>query len=371
MKNINLWAGKNAYAKIKDSGLTPDDVKVVAGAAGGPKWLILANLDRALFGHWFAGRQAPLFLIGSSIGSWRFAAVSQKNPNAAIDRLQEVYINQTYETKPTPADVSRESKKILNRMLTIDGESAVLSHPYLRLNIMSVRSKGLNGQDKKISLLPGLMLAAIGNTVSRKFLKLFFERTLFHDSRDLPPFYNMNEFPIHRVGLTEKNLKPALMASGAIPLVMAGVQNIPGAPDGVYRDGGVIDYHLDIPFLNNNNGIVLYPHFTNRIIPGWLDKQIPWRRPNMNHMDNVLLLTPSREFLDHLPHKKIPDRNDFYKFKQQDKERIAYWNTSVDMGADMAEEFMECTASGRIRDQIQPIEEMINHRHILFSRPSS
>jgi len=371
MKNINLWAGKNAYAKIKDSGLTPDDVKVVAGAAGGPKWLILANLDRTLFGHWFADRKDPLFLIGSSIGSWRFAAASQKDPLAAIDRLQNAYINQTYDSKPSPADVSWESEKILNHMLDGNGESAVLSHPCFRLNIMSVHSKGLTGHDKKTSLIPGLMLAAIGNTVSRRFLKIFFERVLFHDSRDLPPFYNMNEFPIHRVGLTEKNLKPALMASGAIPLVMAGVQNIAGAPAGVYRDGGVIDYHLDIPFLNNNNGIVLYPHFTNRIIPGWLDKQIPWRRPNINHMDNVLLITPSREFLNRLPHKKIPDRNDFYKFKRQDKERIAYWKTSVDMGADMAEAFMECVGNGRIKDQIRPIEEMIAHRHIFYSHPSS
>ena len=67
MKSINLWAGKKAYKKIKDSGLTPDDVKVVAGAAGGPKWLVLANLDRALFGHWFKDRKKPLFTIGALV----------------------------------------------------------------------------------------------------------------------------------------------------------------------------------------------------------------------------------------------------------------------------------------------------------------
>jgi len=362
MKNINLWAGKNAYAKIKDSGLTPNDVKVVAGAAGGPKWLILANLDRALFSQWFAGREKPLFLIGASIGAWRFAAASQTDFLAAIDRFQHAYIHQAYETKPTPADVSRETKKILNRMMNANGETDVLSHPCFRLNIMSVLSKGLTGQDKKSSLLPGLMLAAMGNTVSRRFLKLFFERALFHDTRDLPPFYDMNEFPIHRVGLSEKNLKPALMASGSIPLVMSGVKEIAGAPDGVYRDGGVIDYHLDIPFLNDNSGIVLYPHFTDRIIPGWLDKQLPWRKPKMDHMDNVLLITPSRKFLDRLPHKKIPDRNDFYKFKGQDAERISYWHTAVDMGANISNEFMECVENGSIRENIRPIEEMIHRR---------
>jgi hypothetical protein len=360
LQNINLWAGKNAYAKIKDSGLKPDDVKVVAGAAGGPKWLILANLDRALFGQWFKDRKNPLFLIGASIGSWRFAAAAQKDPIAAVNRLQDAYINQTYETKPTPADVSGEGEKILDHMLDKDSKSAVLSHPYFRLNIMSVRSKGLTGNDKKSSLIPGLMLTALGNTVSRRFLKLFFERALFYDYRDLPPFYSMNEFPIHRVKLTPANLRPALMASGAIPLVMAGVHDIPGAPAGVYRDGGVIDYHLDIPFINDNSGIVLYPHFTDRIIPGWLDKQLPWRQPKMANMDNVLLLSPSRKFLDRLPHKKIPDRNDFYKFKEQDAERISYWNTAVNLGGDMATEFMECIENGRIKDHVQQIEGMQN-----------
>ena len=356
-QSITLRAGKNAYAKIKDVGLTPDDVKVVAGAAGGPKWLILANLDRALFGHWFTGRNAPLFLVGASIGSWRFAAVSHKNSKAAIDRLQEAYINQTYDIKPTPADVSREGEKILNHMLNTDGASAVLSHPCFRLNIMAVRSKGLVERENKAALVPGLLLTALGNTVSRRFLKLFFERALFHDIRDRAPFYGMNEFPVHRIGLNKKNLKPALMASGSIPLIMDGVQNIPGAPAGVYRDGGVIDYHLDIPFLNNHDGIVLYPHFTDRIIPGWLDKTLFWRRPHVTHMDDVLLITPSRQFLDRLPHKKIPDRNDFYKFKGKDAERIAYWNTAVDMGQKMADEFMESVSNGSIRDRIQLLKQ--------------
>jgi hypothetical protein len=136
--------------------------------------------------------------------------------------------------------------------------------------------------------------------------------------------------------------------------------DIDGAPSGVYRDGGVIDYHLDIPFLNDNRSIVLYPHFTDRIVPGWLDKKLPWRKPNMEHMDNVLLLTPSRNFLDRLPHKKIPDRNDFYKFKGRDAERIAYWNTAVDSGKKMTDEFMGCVANGRIKDHIQQIERMQN-----------
>jgi len=357
--NISLWAGDKALAQIQDAGLSPDDVRVVAGAAGGPKWLILAGLDRALFGRWFEKRKNPLFLIGASIGAWRFAAASQKDPLAAIDRFEDAYIHQTYDSRPTPADVTWEGEKILNRLLNDTGETEILSHPAFRVNFMAVRGKGLAGRENKTALLTGLIGAALLNTVSRRFLKLFFERTLFHDPRNIPPFYNMNEFPIHQVGLTRQNLRPALMASGAIPLIMSGITGIPGAPGGIYRDGGVIDYHLDLPFLPDPNGIVLYPHYTRRIIPGWLDKQLPWRRPHRDHMDNVLLITPSQKFLDRLPYGKIPDRHDFYRFKGQDKDRIAYWNTASELGGELAEEFMECMESGRIRKQMRPMTELM------------
>lgn len=76
-------------------------------------------------------------------------------------------------------------------------------------------------------------------------------------------------------GMTPGNLKPALQASGSIPYLMNGVQQIPGAPKGVYRDGGPVDYHLDVPFGLDGSGIVLYPHFSQRIIPGWFDKHLP------------------------------------------------------------------------------------------------
>ncbi len=37
----------------------------------------------------------------------------------------------------------------------------------------------------------------------------------------------------------------AALATGALPYVVSGVENIPGAPPGVYRDGGLMDYQLN------------------------------------------------------------------------------------------------------------------------------
>ena len=52
-----ILAGRKALPIIRDEGLDPDRVQVVAGAAGGPKWLVLYGLDRWLFGEYFKDRK--------------------------------------------------------------------------------------------------------------------------------------------------------------------------------------------------------------------------------------------------------------------------------------------------------------------------
>lgn len=85
------------------------------------------------------------------------------------------------------------------------------------------------------------------------------------------------------------------MASGSIPGVTPAVKNIANAPEGAYRDGGLIDYHIDLPF--KSKGIVLYPHFTDSITPGWFDKMFKSRKANPENQARTLLLSPSQEYL--------------------------------------------------------------------------
>jgi hypothetical protein len=54
--NLSLLAGPDALRWIRERGLRGDDVDVVPGVSGGPKWLVLAGLDRVLFGGFFQGR---------------------------------------------------------------------------------------------------------------------------------------------------------------------------------------------------------------------------------------------------------------------------------------------------------------------------
>jgi hypothetical protein len=354
-RQLTIYAGQTALRHIRDKGLSPEDVSVIVGAAGGPKWLVLNHLDRMIFSSWLNNRKKPLYLLGSSIGSWRFAAVSQKDPMAAMDRFQYAYIRQAYQTRPGPGEVSRIISRILDDFLNDNGIREILAHPFLRLNIMAVNCRHMMASDHKAILGIGLAGAALMNMIRRDFLKFFFRRALFYHPGEKPPFFHMRGFPIEKTILTEQNLRKALLASGSIPLVMEGVTDIPGRSPGMYRDGGILDYHFDIDFSDQNSGLVLYPHYTDRIIPGWLDKKPGFRKPLPGNMENVILLAPSREFINRLPCHKIPDRNDFFLFKGQDRARISYWLSVINESRRLSDAFGDAVESGRIRELAKPM----------------
>jgi hypothetical protein len=191
------------------------------------------------------------------------------------------------------------------------------------------------------------------NIFSRNSLGWFVERALFCNIDALPPFATMNQFPMNIYGLTQSNFKQALLSSGSVPVVMQGVSDINGVP-GVFRDGGIIDYHLDIPFLPDNDSLVLYPHFYEKITPGWFDKKLN-RKPCQKNMDNVLIVAPSDKFVKSLPYEKIPDRKDFITFKGKDRERMDYWEIVVKKNRILGDEFFEAVQSGRIRQIVKPL----------------
>jgi len=357
-KNLLLLAGRKAFQTIRENGLRPDMVRIVVGAAGGAKWLVLHSLDRILFSSWFKHRTEPLFLLGSSIGAWRFAAVSQSDPAEALDRFLSIYTAEQSIPKSTHKVVTRQGVKMLDALLGREGDQEIFCHPFLRLNIVAARCKWPVASDNRILLSLGLMDAVLYNAIHREGLKFFFERTLFSDPQDTPPFAESSEFSATKVPLSQRNLKHALLASASIPLMMSGVKNIPDAPRGTYRDGGVLDYHFDLPFMgkaDDPEGIVLFPHYTNRIIPGWFDKNLPWRKPRESNMDNVLLVSPSSAFIERLPYKKIPDRNDFSFFCGRDNERIAYWNEVIHASTCLGEEFLDAIETGSIRELVKPM----------------
>jgi len=365
MAAITVRAGPRALAALRRDGLDPAAIEIVPGAAGGPKGLGIAALDRAIFAEWLPRAPRVRHLVGASIGAWRFAAACRSDPAAALAEFADQYTRQCYPKRPSRRFVSDCARGML-KALFAGHEEHILSHPWHRLHVVTVRGRWPLTRDSSFATPLGFGIAAMANVLGRRHLARFIERTVFVDAREHPPFMavgaltapeaaavRFDAFHTHRVRLGADNLGEALLASASIPLVLEGVADIPSAPPGIYWDGGIIDYHLYLPY-HHAQGLVLYPHFTDHIVPGWLDKGMPWRRARGAWLDNVILVAPSREHLARLPHGKLPDRRDFARYAGDDEGRMRYWRRAIAESERLAEAFLELARRPRI-DEILPL----------------
>ncbi len=344
---LAIRAGRRALERIRAEGFDRDSFSSLVGASGGPKWLVLSKLDRVLCKHLLAGRTEPLAMLGSSIGTFRHACFAQHDPLAALARFEDAYVGQAYEREPTAREVTEVSREILGVLLGHQGSAEIIANKMLKTNIVAARGKSLLESESRPVLMAGLAVAASANAVARGFLGAFFDRVVFCSG---PPDFHFSNLSTWVVPLTEHNLEDAILASGSIPLVMAGIRDIGGAPPGTYRDGGIVDYHFDFSF-DSRDGLILYPHFYERIVPGWFDKSLVWRRPAVRHLEDVVMIAPSRGFIEKLPGGTIPDRTDFREFStaaRQDR-----WREVLARCEDLAEELDRLIDENRIDEVVR------------------
>lgn len=350
MSALTFHAGPRALDRIRAHGLRPDDIAVIPAAAGGPKGLIFRALDQWLFGDWLPRAPRERILIGSSIGAWRMAAACQRDPVKAFERLGELYSGQRYtSTKPSQDQIDEVVQGLLREFVR-GHEDDIVSHPQHRLHLITVRGKrALAAPGHKYAEMRGFAAAALHNLASRDRLAHLMDRVVIGDARADASWLrsSFDSFTTEFAALTRENLAAGLLASGTLPMLMKPVRDIPGAPPGHYWDGGIIDYNLALPYARmaeqEPGAIVLYPHFSEHIVPGWLDKALPWRRaargPNRGWLDNLLIVAPSPAFLGRLPRGKIIDRSDFQHYGLNHDARILAWREAMEEGERLREEF--------------------------------
>ena len=337
---LAIRAGARALARIRSHGLDPAEVALIPAAAGGPKGLALIGLDRAIFGEWLPRAPRRRWLIGASVGAWRMAAACLPDPVAALDRLALLYCDeQEYRCRPSPAEVTRVCTGLVDKLIGNDA-GAVLHHAQYKLAVLTVRGRGPLARAHRAAAL-GWGFAAVANSLGRGHLSGFLERGVFTTDVASLPFFRtrFDAFDNQVIPITAANLNSALLASGSIPLILEGVTAIADAPQGTYWDGGIIDYHLALPYPQVD-GLVLYPHFAESVTPGWLDKPFPGRRANAASLDNVMLVGPSRNFIARLPGGNLPDRSDFRRYRTDPAMRSNLWKQAITEGARVGDAFL-------------------------------
>ena len=349
---LEIIAGKTARKHLAEMGWQPELFKSLVGASGGAKLLGLGYLDRIIFGDFLQRSHHQMELYGSSIGSWRHAALASPNPANAIAALQERYLNQTWdenETRSATEVVDELCDWVLDGILTPGVAAHITKKQRFETHIVTARGRGLNSMHNRGTVMLGMAKALLVNIIDRRFLEHSFQRAVFSSGKSSE--FLFKDFDTVQVPLTEANLRSALLASGSVPLLMSGRRNIEGAPKGQYWDGGIIDYHFD--FTNYaGEGLVLYPHFSTAITTGWFDKALPWRRISPASIDRLIVVAPSKVYVRSLPNGKIPDRRDFKTFKTE--ERMKYWNHALESSKLLAEAFNDAI------EHVNPLEYVSN-----------
>lgn len=332
MSTLRVLAGATAFEHLQQHGLRQQDIHLVLGASGGPKWFCLFGLDQYLFGEFFKDRSTPLSLVGSSAGAWRFACVAQQNPAAATARFAKAYSSLCFPAKAGIDQITSTSAAVLDQVFPDDEAILqVLNNSVMQLNFIAAREVYVRKSERKTAQLRRLLLAAGANLLKPALLQKFYTRVVMqnHHNPGLLHQVQHEAYP-----LTIDNFKTSLLASGSIPMVMHPVRDPIGLPKGLYMDGGLLDYHLSLPY--QQDGLILYPHFYPYLIPGWFDKSLPWRRAKAPQMDKMILLCPAESWVKSLPYGKIPDRKDFDKLT--DAQRLEYWAIVLERSKELADD---------------------------------
>ncbi len=354
MNYIRYKAGPSILPIVREEGLAPERIRVFAGPAGGPKWFVSVGFDRAIIKSKFLERAEKVILAGASAGAWRCLTMACADPLDAHERLRIAYSRNVFTKLDTPETISTALKNNVEAFLQPHDIPFLLEHPSYQLVVHTARGRGPVGSENRGTQATGLLTAALANILSSRATRLFFERVVFFSGSDAPKFLG-DSFQGRGVKLTADNLRSAALATGSLPYFIAGVKDIPGAPSGIYRDGGITDYQLNQDYAPGVGGITMFFHYQERIVPGWFDKRLFWRAPTKHQVDSVLQIFPGPDFVKLLPEGRLPDRNDFVIYANDPSERIRRWDEVSRLSEILGEQFINDVESGRIRNLVQPL----------------
>lgn len=353
---LTLQAGPKAYAHVRKNGLSAGDISAIFGASGAAKWLAIYGLDRAIFSDWLKDITHPVLLYGTSVGAFKLAAACRNDPASSLEQLAHAYVEQSYTDGDISADkISGETQKILATITGNGGIEEILTHQHLHFNCGAVKTSNAMAVNQSKRQKFALAKAFLQSFQGRRGYGKQLQRAIFHHPQTPDELQGVDQVITHHIPLSPDNMADALLASGSIPNLMHGIKNPSGAPEGVYFDGGMLDYHPIPHYLGVTDGLVLYPHFYSHIIPGWFDKFFRGRYASGSLLDNVIMVSPSEQMVAQMPGGAIPDRKDFISHQDDDSIRQDNWRKVMQLSQQLGDEFLQLMDSDKISEQIQPL----------------
>ena len=341
---LEYRAGPRALARMRD-GFSAADVRTLIAPATGPKWLVSAGFDRALVRGGVLAHGAPVLLAGASAGAWRAIVMSCRDPLAAHERLLEEYVTKVFTRAHTPEQIGDDYRATLARVISRADAEHALSHPYLRARAARGARQGLGRRARRGAE------ARARRGRGRARVRAATRRC--SSSRRCSRRRTCRAQWLARAGtrhaeLTADNLHDVALASGSVPMYMAPValarrrrRALPRRRAQRLPRAQVARRRRRRSRCSSVTSAASFRRGSTSTFRG--------ARRRAHVTDNLLLVYPSAEFLELLPDRQVPSREDFTRFLARPAERIARWRRRSRRANGWASSSWRTSRAGRSR----------------------
>mmetsp|Transcript_30529 Transcript_30529/g.67662 ORF Transcript_30529/g.67662 Transcript_30529/m.67662 type:complete len:412 (+) Transcript_30529:154-1389(+) len=311
-----------------------DYFSVYAGGASGPRSFVTMGFDKQFSKLVDSGAiTGDKWLLGGSTAALRFCAlisglISRKNISY---ELKEHFAKMVYKPGDTPKTLAPMMEALFLKVLPPHLADKVLRHPSLHLCIMvtQLRPAYQNLPEWQLKALFGLFLGA--NVVTPASLKLLQRRLCFYTGPHPPPFITPAD-EVTCLPLTSQNVYQVLHATTCLPFMSERCEYIAGVGSGLFFDGALSDYHLNLASTPE------YPLLLLGDGPGPAFKQTlwdayTWRRAPSQYRRNVTVLYPTQQFVECLEAGKLPTVFDYFskQYIADPPLRQRHWRQAYDL----------------------------------------
>ena len=256
MQNIRVRAGRRAYRADPRRRFQPGPYRTYFGPGGRPRWLATSGFDLTLLKEAALGRRFPVWPWSApprGPGALRLGC-SPARRRATLPFAKPTSRRRTVAKTP-PQRSSSPWSALSTAILRMTPFPFVLAHKQFRLAVLTSRDEDPVRLGTAVAPETGFITCFLVNALHPALMHRLAERVVFYYGAQTSRFLPAQRVPRPLHPLSETNFKSAVIASGAIPIVVGGVRDIFGAPDGIYRDGGFLDYHINQDYTTRNDGL--------------------------------------------------------------------------------------------------------------------
>ena len=108
MSLLNIYAGSVARKRIQEEGFHAGLFGGFLGASGGPKWFVLAGLDKVIFPEFLDASNISIDIMGSSAGAFRAASPFASRSRRSASPATSVRFRASPRPSSTPLELGHQ-----------------------------------------------------------------------------------------------------------------------------------------------------------------------------------------------------------------------------------------------------------------------